>query len=109
MTSDAPEAPPTADTSDPVAILTARGVPFRLHRHPVLDTPQEVCGALGIPLERTVKTLGFAESGGQVAGYALAARMPTLFAGGTVLELLELAVHNRCAGAGWARDWCGRR
>lgn len=33
-----------------------------------------------------------AEVGSGVVGYALAARMPTLFAGGTVLELLELAV-----------------
>jgi ribosomal protein S18 acetylase RimI-like enzyme len=41
-----------------------------------------------------------AESGGQVAGYALAARMPTLFAGGTVLELLELAVHEPLRGRG---------
>ncbi|MEW2051611.1 EamA family transporter [Streptomyces sp. NPDC005476] len=59
MTSDAPEGPPAVDPSNPVAILTARGVPFRLHPHPAFDTPQEVCAALGIPLEQTVKTLAF--------------------------------------------------
>ncbi|MEU0061293.1 GNAT family N-acetyltransferase [Streptomyces sp. NPDC006334] len=41
-----------------------------------------------------------AESDGQVAGYALAARMPTLFAGGPVLQLLELAVHEPLRGRG---------
>ncbi|MEW2051610.1 GNAT family N-acetyltransferase [Streptomyces sp. NPDC005476] len=41
-----------------------------------------------------------AEAYGQVAGYALAARMPTLFAGGTVLELLELVVHEPLRGCG---------
>ncbi|MFI5825043.1 GNAT family N-acetyltransferase [Streptomyces rishiriensis] len=40
------------------------------------------------------------ESDGQVAGYALSARMPTLFAGGTVLELLELVVHEALRGGG---------
>ncbi|MFI5825044.1 EamA family transporter [Streptomyces rishiriensis] len=58
MTSDAPEGP-SAVASNPVAILTARGVRFRLHPHPALDTPQEVCAALGVPLEQTVKTLAF--------------------------------------------------
>ncbi|MFC8427154.1 GNAT family N-acetyltransferase [Streptomyces sp. NPDC057253] len=33
-----------------------------------------------------------AEEGGRVVGYAYAVRAPTLFAGGTVLELLELTV-----------------
>ncbi|MFF1303414.1 GNAT family N-acetyltransferase [Streptomyces sp. NPDC058307] len=36
----------------------------------------------------------------QVIGYAYAARMPTLFAGGTVLELLELAVDTPLRGRG---------
>jgi N-acetylglutamate synthase-like GNAT family acetyltransferase len=36
----------------------------------------------------------------QVIGYAYAARMPTLFAGGTVLELLELAVDAPLRGQG---------
>jgi N-acetylglutamate synthase-like GNAT family acetyltransferase len=41
-----------------------------------------------------------AERGSQVVGYAYAARMPTLFAGGTVLELLELAVDAPLRGHG---------
>jgi N-acetylglutamate synthase-like GNAT family acetyltransferase len=41
-----------------------------------------------------------AERNTQVIGYAYAARMPTLFAGGTVLELLELAVDAPLRGHG---------
>ncbi|MER6283576.1 GNAT family N-acetyltransferase [Streptomyces sviceus] len=41
-----------------------------------------------------------AERDTQVTGYAYAARMPTLFAGGTVLELLELAVDTSVRGRG---------
>jgi len=41
-----------------------------------------------------------AEVDGRVAGYALAVRMPTLFAGGTVLELLELCVDAPLRGRG---------
>ncbi|WP_189261809.1 GNAT family N-acetyltransferase [Streptomyces fuscichromogenes] len=41
-----------------------------------------------------------AEHGGRVAGYVLAVRMPTLFAGGTVLELLELTVDVPLRGRG---------
>jgi ribosomal protein S18 acetylase RimI-like enzyme len=43
-----------------------------------------------------------AERDGRVVGYLLGARMPTLFAGGTVLELLELCVDapERGRGAG---------
>ncbi|WP_367321871.1 GNAT family N-acetyltransferase [Streptomyces sp. HUAS ZL42] len=45
-----------------------------------------------------------AERESRVAGYVLAVRMPTLFAGGTVLELLELTVdaHLRGQGTGTA-------
>ncbi|MFD8717128.1 GNAT family N-acetyltransferase [Streptomyces sp. NPDC059629] len=41
-----------------------------------------------------------AERGARVAGYVLAVRMPTLFAGGTVLELLELTVDAPLRGRG---------
>ena len=41
-----------------------------------------------------------AEEGGRVVGYVHAARMPTLFAGGTVLELLELTVDGALRGRG---------
>ncbi|MFG3339498.1 GNAT family N-acetyltransferase [Glycomyces sp. NPDC048151] len=41
-----------------------------------------------------------AERDGAVAGYLLAARAPTLFAGGTVLEVLELAVDEADRGRG---------
>ncbi|MET9787600.1 GNAT family N-acetyltransferase [Streptomyces canus] len=41
-----------------------------------------------------------AERNTQVIGYAYAARIPTLFAGGTVLELLELAVDTPLRGRG---------
>lgn len=41
-----------------------------------------------------------AEQTGAVVGYLLAARAPTLFAGGTVLEVLELAVDKAHRGGG---------
>ncbi|MDT0342466.1 GNAT family N-acetyltransferase [Streptomyces litchfieldiae] len=41
-----------------------------------------------------------AELNGAVAGYLLAARLPTLFAGGTVLSVLELTVDERHRGHG---------
>ncbi|WP_328746968.1 GNAT family N-acetyltransferase [Streptomyces sp. NBC_00285] len=41
-----------------------------------------------------------AEQETRIVGYAYAARMPTLFAGGTVLELLELAVAPSRRGRG---------
>ncbi|WP_141208112.1 GNAT family N-acetyltransferase [Streptomyces griseorubiginosus] len=41
-----------------------------------------------------------AEMGGRVVGYAYAVRVPTLFAGGTVLELLELTVDAELRGRG---------
>ncbi|MEV7070575.1 GNAT family N-acetyltransferase [Streptomyces sp. NPDC091972] len=41
-----------------------------------------------------------AEHGTRVVGYACAARLPTLFAGGTVLQLLELAVDAPLRGHG---------
>ncbi|MEV3908540.1 GNAT family N-acetyltransferase [Streptomyces canus] len=41
-----------------------------------------------------------ADQEAQVVGYAYAARMPTLFAGGTILELLELAVDTPLRGRG---------
>ncbi|MFF3913099.1 aminoacyl-tRNA deacylase [Streptomyces sp. NPDC001852] len=43
----------------PPEVLTALGVSFRLHEHPDVISPVEVCAALGVPLERTVKTLAF--------------------------------------------------
>ncbi|MGW7819213.1 aminoacyl-tRNA deacylase [Streptomyces puniciscabiei] len=44
---------------EPPDVLTALGVSFRLHEHPGVVEPVEVCAALGVPLERTVKTLAF--------------------------------------------------
>ncbi|SDM56790.1 GNAT family N-acetyltransferase [Allokutzneria albata] len=41
-----------------------------------------------------------AEQESAVVGYVLAVRMPTLFAGGSVLELLELTVDARLRGRG---------
>ncbi|WBO68578.1 MULTISPECIES: GNAT family N-acetyltransferase [Streptomyces] len=41
-----------------------------------------------------------AEQDARVVGYLLAVRMPTLFAGGTVLELLELTVDTPVRGRG---------
>lgn len=41
-----------------------------------------------------------ASEGGRVIGYAYAARVPTLFGGGTVLELLELTVEAELRGQG---------
>jgi Cys-tRNA(Pro)/Cys-tRNA(Cys) deacylase len=43
----------------PAEILASLGVSFRLHEHPDVTSPVEVCAALGVPLERTVKTLAF--------------------------------------------------
>ncbi|EST25272.1 hypothetical protein M878_29360 [Streptomyces roseochromogenus subsp. oscitans DS 12.976] len=40
-------------------MLTALGASFRLYEHPGVVDPVEVCAALGVPLERTVKTLAF--------------------------------------------------
>ncbi|OIJ68074.1 aminoacyl-tRNA deacylase [Streptomyces mangrovisoli] len=51
MNAHAPAGPPH--------ILAALGTPFRLHEHPDLVDPLDVCAALGVPLERTVKTLAF--------------------------------------------------
>lgn len=51
MNSLAPVGPPD--------ILASLGVSFRLHEHPDVTSPLEVCVALGVPLERTVKTLAF--------------------------------------------------
>ncbi len=41
-----------------------------------------------------------AEQDSRMVGYVLALRMPTLFAGGTILELLELAVDAPLRGRG---------
>ncbi|GAA2474167.1 GNAT family N-acetyltransferase [Streptomyces longisporus] len=41
-----------------------------------------------------------AEQDSRVVGYLLAVRMPTLFAGGTILELLELTVDESMRGRG---------
>lgn len=41
-----------------------------------------------------------AEEGGRVVGYVHAARVPTLFAGGAVLDLLELTVDTALRGRG---------
>lgn len=41
-----------------------------------------------------------AEQNGAVVGYLLAVRVPTLFAGGTLLDLLELAVDEAYRGRG---------
>lgn len=43
----------------PPGILASLGVSFRLREHPDVTSPVEVCVALGVPLERTVKTLAF--------------------------------------------------
>ncbi|MGW3450797.1 aminoacyl-tRNA deacylase [Streptomyces sp. NPDC001076] len=43
----------------PPEILASLGVSFRLHEHAHVTSPVEVCAALGVPLERTVKTLAF--------------------------------------------------
>lgn len=43
----------------PPDVLAALGARFRLHEHPDVISPLEVCAALGVPLERTVKTLAF--------------------------------------------------
>ncbi|MER5387061.1 YbaK/EbsC family protein [Streptomyces sp. NPDC002688] len=43
----------------PPEVLAALGASFRLHEHPDVTSPVEVCAALGVPLERTVKTLAF--------------------------------------------------
>ncbi|WP_367321872.1 aminoacyl-tRNA deacylase [Streptomyces sp. HUAS ZL42] len=43
----------------PVDTLVALGARFRLHEHPGAVEPRDVCAALGVPLERTVKTLAF--------------------------------------------------
>jgi prolyl-tRNA editing enzyme YbaK/EbsC (Cys-tRNA(Pro) deacylase) len=44
---------------EPPDVLTALGASFRLYAHPGVVEPVEVCAALGVPLERTVKTLAF--------------------------------------------------
>lgn len=41
----------------PPDIPASLGVSFRLHEHPDVTSPLEVCAAWGVPLERTVKTL----------------------------------------------------
>ncbi|MER5602800.1 YbaK/EbsC family protein [Streptomyces sp. NPDC002265] len=46
-------------TVGPPEILASLGVSFRLREHPDVTSPVEVCAALGVPLERTVKTLAF--------------------------------------------------
>ncbi|MFE2580897.1 aminoacyl-tRNA deacylase [Streptomyces sp. NPDC059378] len=46
-------------TVGPPEVLASLGVSFRLREHPDVTSPVEVCAALGVPLERTVKTLAF--------------------------------------------------
>ncbi|MGW1682639.1 YbaK/EbsC family protein [Saccharopolyspora sp. NPDC002376] len=43
----------------PPEVLGSLGASFLLHEHPDVTSPLEVCCALGVPLERTVKTLAF--------------------------------------------------
>lgn len=47
----------------PPEVLVALGASFRLREHPDVTSPAEVCAALGVPLERTVKTLAFVTPG----------------------------------------------
>jgi prolyl-tRNA editing enzyme YbaK/EbsC (Cys-tRNA(Pro) deacylase) len=44
---------------EPPDVLTGLGMAFRLYEHPGVVDPVQVCAALGVPLERTVKTLAF--------------------------------------------------
>lgn len=58
----APSLPSTNGSPAPVAppeVLAARGASFRLHEHPGVVESSQVCATLGVPLERTVKTLAF--------------------------------------------------
>ncbi|MGK3943812.1 GNAT family N-acetyltransferase [Streptomyces caeruleatus] len=64
-------------------------------RYDAVTFPEVLRAAAGHRAEFLV-----AEQGTRVVGYAYAARMPTLFAGGTVLELLELAVDAPLRGHG---------
>ncbi|GAA2067112.1 hypothetical protein GCM10009801_14160 [Streptomyces albiaxialis] len=48
-----------ASTAAPAEVLEARGAVFKLHEHPDRTELGEVCAALGIGVERTVKTLAF--------------------------------------------------
>ncbi|MFE1884547.1 aminoacyl-tRNA deacylase [Streptomyces diastatochromogenes] len=43
----------------PPEVLAALGASLRLHEHPDVAEVLDVCAALGVPLERTVKTLAF--------------------------------------------------
>ncbi|MEU6548683.1 YbaK/EbsC family protein [Streptomyces sp. NPDC046915] len=43
----------------PPEVLAALGASFRLLEHPDVISPLEVCAALGVPLQRTIKTLAF--------------------------------------------------
>ncbi|MCF2533399.1 aminoacyl-tRNA deacylase [Yinghuangia soli] len=45
--------------ASPSELLTALGTAHRLHEHPGVTTPVEVCAVLGVPLSETVKTLAF--------------------------------------------------
>ena len=58
-------------TAGPPEVLTALGVFFRLHEHPDVIAPVEVCAALGVPLEQTVKTLAFVTPGDRLLLAAL--------------------------------------
>ncbi|MFK0153497.1 hypothetical protein ACIQVK_15670 [Streptomyces sp. NPDC090493] len=51
----------------PPEVLASRGVPFRLHEHPDVTGPVEICAVSGVPLERAVRTLAFAVPGAATA------------------------------------------
>ncbi|MFF8401312.1 YbaK/EbsC family protein [Streptomyces sp. NPDC015684] len=55
----------------PPDVLTALGASFLLHEHPDAVEPRDVCALLGVPLERTVKTLAFVTPGDRLLLAAL--------------------------------------
>ncbi|WP_407648963.1 GNAT family N-acetyltransferase [Glycomyces albidus] len=86
-----------ADAADVYRLLRDFATSYRPER--AVFENRTFPGVLEAAADGTAEFL-VAERTGAVVGYLLAARVPTLFAGGTVLEILELAVDEGHRGDG---------
>jgi N-acetylglutamate synthase-like GNAT family acetyltransferase len=86
-----------ADSADVYRLLCEFATSYR--PRPTVFEDRTFPMALAAAAEGAAEFL-VAEDGGAVIGYLLAARVPTLFAGGTLLDVLELAVAEDHRGRG---------
>ncbi len=85
------------DAADIYRLLCDFAISYRIERAVFED--RTFPSVLEAAVDGTAEFL-VVEQAGAVVGYLLAARVPTLFAGGTVLEILELAVDEAHRGNG---------